>query len=66
MFSKRDAYSSKETTFLPRRINQAQWNVKKSSKLRYSKMIETLQGSYLKPYSDITTAGSPFPAAIIN
>jgi hypothetical protein len=40
--------------------------VKKSSKLRYSKMIETLQGSYLKPYSDITTAGSPFPAAIIN
>jgi hypothetical protein len=40
--------------------------VKKSSKLRCSKMIETLQGSYLKPYSDITTAGSPFPAAIIN
>jgi len=66
MFSKRDAYSSRETTFLPRIINQAQWNVKKSSKLRYSKMIETLQGSYLKPYSDITTAGSPFPAAIIN
>jgi hypothetical protein len=40
--------------------------VKKSSKLRYSKMIETLQGSYLKPYSDITTAGSPFPVATMS
>jgi hypothetical protein len=36
------------------------------SKSGNNKMSGTLQGPYLKPYSDITTAGSPFPAAIIN
>jgi uncharacterized protein YabN with tetrapyrrole methylase and pyrophosphatase domain len=35
-------------------------------KSRNNKMIRALQGPYLKPYSDITTAGSPFPVATMS
>ena len=39
MFSKQDAYSSKDTTFLTWRINQAIWNVKKSWNLGKTKWL---------------------------
>jgi hypothetical protein len=39
MFSKQEAYSSKDTTFLPWRINQAIWNVKKSRNLGITKWV---------------------------
>lgn len=37
------------------------WTKKKERKKKKSRRI-----AYLKPYSDITTAGSPFPTAIIS
>lgn len=66
MFSKQDAYSSIERTFLRIRqirkleISKEQLNTPK--RIKYITKTVKLK-SYLKPYSDMTFAGSPFPAA---
>ena len=67
IFSKKEAYSSREKTFLLRYRKKHTYVIQQALNENGRKLNQEIWlRAYLKPYSDITRAGCPFPVAIIS